>query len=133
LTQERKKSLVAIGSQSQKWIAITVENLAILLINAPSPRKTSSRERKMMIFKIKRRKRKFSIKMMARKRNSTREKVGKHTSLVIGSLTLNPQAVLPQANKMMKRSPLSPWISLHLHHRLHPLHTYALWLKVIER
>jgi hypothetical protein len=133
LTQERKKSLVAIGSQSQKWIAITVENLAILLINAPSPRKTSSRERKMMIFKIKRRKRKFSIKMMARKRNSTREKVGKHTSLVIGSSTLNPQVVLPQANKMMKRSPLSPWISLHFYHRLHPLHTYALWLKVFER
>jgi hypothetical protein len=44
-----------------------VEYLATLLTNAPSPRKTSSRARKMMIVKMKR-----------RKRNSSRKKYGKH-------------------------------------------------------
>jgi hypothetical protein len=73
----------------------------------------------------------FSRKKMASKRGSTKERMGKHTLLVIGSPTLNPQAVVPQVKKMMKRS--SPWISLHHHHHLHPLHTYALWLKVNGR
>jgi hypothetical protein len=59
--------------------------------------------------------------------------MGKHILLVIGSPTLNPQAALLQVKKKMKRSPPSPGISLHHHHRLHPLHTYASWLKVNGR
>ena len=48
---------------------------------------------------------------MANKRGSTKERMGKHTLLVIDSLTLNPQAALSHVKKMMRRSPLLSWIS----------------------
>jgi flavorubredoxin len=57
-----------------------------------------SRARKMMKVKMRRRKK-------ASKRDYIKEIMGKHTLLVIGSPTLNPQAALPQVKKkMMKRS-----------------------------
>jgi hypothetical protein len=59
----------------------------------------------MMRVKMRIRKINSSTKRMANKRDSTREEVGKHTLLVISSLTLNLQVVLPQAKKMMRRSP----------------------------
>jgi hypothetical protein len=58
----------------------------------------------------------------------------KHILLVTGSLTLNPEAgPLQVKKKMMKRLSPSLEISLHHHHHLHPLHTYASWLKVDGR
>jgi hypothetical protein len=69
LTQERRNfSLIARGSQFRNWIAIIVENLAILLINASSPRKTSSRARKIMIGKMRRRKKFFKKKNVKQKK-----------------------------------------------------------------
>jgi hypothetical protein len=58
----------------------------------------------------------------------------RHTLLVIGSLTLSPQAGLLQVKKkMMKKLPLSLGTSLHHHQHPHPLLTYASWLKVNGR
>jgi hypothetical protein len=111
-----------------------VDNLVILLINATSTRKTSSRARKMMEVMMRRKKRSSSRVKKASTRGSTKRKIEKHILLVIGSLTLNPQAGLLQVkNKMMKRLSPSLGISLHHQHHLHPLHTYVSWLKVNER
>jgi hypothetical protein len=112
-----------------------VKSLDIFLINAQSLRKTNSMARKMMKVKMRRRKRSFSRKRMVNKRGSTKERVGNLTLLVMGSPILNPQAALPQVKRMMKRSlsSPSPWIYLRHQHHLHPLHTYALWIKVNGR
>jgi hypothetical protein len=78
LTQERRVfSLVARESQYRKWIATIVENLAILLINAPSPRKTNSRVRKMMTVKMKRKKRNSSRKKDGKQKKFHKRKCGK--------------------------------------------------------
>jgi hypothetical protein len=73
------------------------------------------------------------FKNKASKRGFTKGRMGKNTLLMIDSPILNTQATLLQVKKMMKRSPPSPWISLHHHHHLHPLHTYASWLKLNRR
>jgi hypothetical protein len=133
LIQGRRSFSLARENPYQRWIATIVESLAILLINAQSPRKTNSRARKMMKVKM-RRKRSSSRRKKTSKRGSTKERMGKHTLLVIGSPTLNPEVALTQVKKkMMKRSSSLLWISLHHHHHLHPLHTYALRLKVNRR
>jgi hypothetical protein len=77
LIQERSSSLESRESSSRKWIAIIVESLVIFLINAQSPRRTNLRARKMMKVKIRRKKRSFSRKRMANKKNSTKRKGGK--------------------------------------------------------
>jgi hypothetical protein len=86
----KKSFSLARERQSSRWIATIVENLAILLINATSPRKTNSRARKMMKVMMRRRKRSSSIIKKERTRGFTKRRMGKHTLLVIGSLTLNP-------------------------------------------
>jgi hypothetical protein len=134
LIQERRSFSLARESPSPRWIAIIVENLVILLINATSPRKTSSRARKMMKVMMRRKKRNSPRGKKANTKGFTKRRMEKHILLVIGSLTLNPHVGLLQVNKKkMKRSPPSPGISLHHHHHLHLLHTYASWLKVNGR
>jgi hypothetical protein len=84
------KFSLARENPSQRWIATIVESLTIFFINAQSPRKANSRARKMMKVKMRIRKRSFLRKSMGSKRGSTKERMGKHTLLVIGSPTLNP-------------------------------------------
>jgi hypothetical protein len=133
LIQERRSSSPAKESPSLRWTAIIVDNLVILLINATSPRRTSSRARKMMTVMMRRSRRNSSRGRKASTNDSIR-KMEKHILLVTSSLTLNPQVGLLQVKKrMMKRLPPSQGISLHHHHHLHPLLTYASWLKANGR
>jgi hypothetical protein len=126
----RRNYSLARESPSPRSIAIIMENLVILLINATSPRKTNSRARKMMKLMMRRKKISSSRRKKASTRGFTKRIMGKHILLVIGSPTLNPQVVLLQVKKKMKkRSPPSLGISLHHHHHLHLVHTYASWLK----
>jgi hypothetical protein len=111
-----------------------VDNSVILLINATSPRRTSSRERKMLTVMMRKRKRNSSRERMGSTKDSIRRKMERHTLLVTGSLTLSPQAGLLQVKKkMMKKRPLSLGTSLYHHHHPDPLLTYASWLKVNGR
>jgi hypothetical protein len=123
LIEERRNFSLARESPSPRWIATIVENLAILIINATSPRKTNSRARKMMKVMMRRNKRSYSRRKKASTICFTKRRMEKHILLVIGLPTLNPQAALLQVKKMMKRSPPSSRISLHHHHHLHLLHT----------
>jgi hypothetical protein len=89
------------------------------------PKKTSLRARKMMKMMVRIKKRSSSSEKKASTRGFTKRRMEKHILLVIGSLTLNPQAGLLQVKKkMVKRLPPSLGISLHHHHHLHLLHTY---------
>jgi hypothetical protein len=111
-----------------------VDNSVILLINATSPRRTSSRERKMLTVMMRKRKRNSSRERMGSTKDSIRRKMERHTLLVTGSLTLSPQAGLLQVKKkMMKKLPLLLGTSIHHHHHPDPLLTYASWLKVNGR
>jgi hypothetical protein len=94
LTQERRSSSPAKESPSLRWTAIIVENSVILLINATSPRRTSSRARNMMTVTMRKRKRIFSREMKGNTKDSIRRKMERHILLLTGSLTLNPQAGL---------------------------------------
>jgi hypothetical protein len=76
LIQGRSFSL-ARESPSSRWIATIVEKLAILLINAISPRKTNSRARKMMKLKMRIKKRSSSRRKKASTRSFTKKKNGK--------------------------------------------------------
>jgi hypothetical protein len=108
--------------------------LGYLAHQCNKPKKTSLRARKMMKLLIRKKKRSSSRGKKASTKGFTKRRREKHILLVIGSLTLNPQAGLLQVKKkMMKMSPPSPGISLHHHHHLHLCHTYASWLKVYER
>jgi hypothetical protein len=107
--------------------------LGHLAHNATSPSKTNSRARKMMKVMIIRKKRSSSIRKKASTRSFTKRRMVMHILLVSSSPTLNSQAALLQVKKMIKRSSPSPRISIHYHHHLHPLHTYASWLKVNGR
>ena len=73
---------------------------------------------------------------VTRRKGTTRTRMARHTLLVIGSPTLKAQGVTPPAMRvMMKRWP-PLLLMLHLHHlrhHLHPLRTYASWLKVTRR
>jgi hypothetical protein len=99
LIQERSNFSLATESQSLRWIAIIVENLAIFLINATSPRKTNLRARNMMEVMMRRKKRSSSRRKKASTIGFTKTRMGKHILLVIGSPTLNPQAALLQVKK----------------------------------
>jgi hypothetical protein len=59
LIQERRSFSLAKQSPSPRWIAIIIENLVILLINAISPRQITSRERKMMTVMMRKKEKKF--------------------------------------------------------------------------
>jgi hypothetical protein len=61
----KKKFFPVKESPFLKWIAITVESLVILLINATSPRRTSSGARKKM-----------TVMTRKRKRDSSRGRMG---------------------------------------------------------
>jgi hypothetical protein len=96
----RKKKFFSVKeSPFLKWIATTVESLFILLINATSPRRTSSRTRKNMAVMMRKRKRDSSRGRMGSTRGSTKRKMGRHTLLVTGSLTLSHQVGLLQVKK----------------------------------
>jgi hypothetical protein len=104
LTQERRNYFPVKESPFLKWIATTVESLVILLINATSPRSTSSRARKKMTVMMRKGKRDSSRGRMGSTRGSTKGKMERHTLLVTGSLTLSHQVGLLQAKrKMMKK------------------------------
>jgi hypothetical protein len=77
LIKEIRSFSLARESPSPRWIATIVENLVILLINATSPRKTSSRARKMMKVMMRRRKRNSSRGKKASTRDFTKKKNGK--------------------------------------------------------
>jgi hypothetical protein len=104
LTQERRNSFPVKESPFLKWIATTVESLVILLINATSPRRTSSRARKKMTVMTRKRKRDSSRGRMGSTRGSTKRKMERHTLLVTGSLTLSHQVGLLQVKKKMMKS-----------------------------
>jgi hypothetical protein len=70
----RRNSFPTKESPFLRWIATTVESLAILLINVTSPRRTSSRARKKMTAMMRRRKRDSSRGRMGSKRGSTKRK-----------------------------------------------------------
>jgi NADH dehydrogenase/NADH:ubiquinone oxidoreductase subunit G len=63
--------------------------LGHLAHQSTKPKKNKFKGKKMMRVEMIRRKRNSSRKKMASKRNSTRENVGKHTPLMMGSPTLN--------------------------------------------
>jgi hypothetical protein len=70
LTQERRDSFPVKESPFLKWIATTMESLVIFLINATSPRRTSSRARKTMTVTTRKRKRDSSRGRMGSTRGS---------------------------------------------------------------
>jgi hypothetical protein len=73
----KKKFSLARESSSPRWIATIVENMAILLINATSPRKTNSRARKMMKVMMRRKKRSSSRRKKASTRGFTKRRMEK--------------------------------------------------------
>lgn len=97
----------------------------------PSTIRISSRARKMTQLKMKWRT-KPPRESIARNENSTRRKVKMHKLSVVGSLTLTPQVDHSYAIVTMKKTrwPLLLWDFLHLYR---PLHTHALWPRLIKR
>jgi hypothetical protein len=89
----KKKFSLAKESPSLRWIAIIVENLVILLINATSLRKTSSRARNMMALMMRRRKRNSLRGRKASTRDFIKRKMEKHILLVTGLTDIESSSV----------------------------------------
>jgi hypothetical protein len=75
LIQERRSYSLVKERPSLRWTAIIVDNSVIMLINATSPRKTSSRARKMMTVMMRRRKRNSLRGRKASTRDSIKRRI----------------------------------------------------------